>query len=301
MSRYERSGAMLPRKRPSAAEQEPLPTESPRKQGSSSWSWCGPLLLCSPVSSALLTSLLFMPAQVLAPLQANNARSEGRNGRPNDDSADRAWPQVINVPSGAVLRGCKKPRRKLMAHFQLRAEVHSQLRFIASLFVLRIFLTCLVGYSTHGFRSAPTPPAVQPPQTPDVATLPPLPLRVPAHSPCPAFDNPNNQELLAKLQQLGSANLTGDHNTVSHHSMQLALAMQQHYCNPGKALCQALCQGSQGPVELERGGGATVHQDGVWRRLTSTAAYWAWRRGTPCRTSCHCPAACAMRCMCAGG
>ncbi|GFH14751.1 hypothetical protein HaLaN_10862 [Haematococcus lacustris] len=34
-SRYEPSGAMPPRKRPSSAEQEPHPTESPRKQGSS--------------------------------------------------------------------------------------------------------------------------------------------------------------------------------------------------------------------------------------------------------------------------
>ncbi|GFH21338.1 uncharacterized protein HaLaN_18621 [Haematococcus lacustris] len=51
----------------------------------------------------------------------------------------------------------------------------------------------------------------------------------------PAFDDPSNQELLAKLQQLGSANFTGDHNTISHHSMQLAVAMQQHYSNPGKA------------------------------------------------------------------
>ncbi|GFH13394.1 hypothetical protein HaLaN_09270 [Haematococcus lacustris] len=75
---------MPPRKRPSAAEQEPLPIESPRKQGSS-WSRCGPLQLCSPVSSALLTSFLFMPAQVLAPLQANNARSEGLIGKPSDD------------------------------------------------------------------------------------------------------------------------------------------------------------------------------------------------------------------------
>ncbi|KAJ9517790.1 hypothetical protein QJQ45_004085 [Haematococcus lacustris] len=31
-----------------------------------------------------------------------------------------------------------------MAHFQLRAEVHSQLRVIASLFVLRMFLKCLL-------------------------------------------------------------------------------------------------------------------------------------------------------------
>ncbi|KAJ9533475.1 hypothetical protein QJQ45_026539 [Haematococcus lacustris] len=50
----------------------------------------------------------------------------------------------------------------------------------------------------------------------------------------PAFDDPSNQELLAKLQQLGSTQLTGDHNTISHHSMQLAVAMQQHYSNPGK-------------------------------------------------------------------
>ncbi|KAJ9505280.1 hypothetical protein QJQ45_011695 [Haematococcus lacustris] len=88
--------------------------------------------------------------------------------------------QVIKVPGGAVLRGCKKTRRKLLAHFQLRAGIHSQLRVIASLYVLRIFLTCLVGYSTPGYPSAPTPPAVQPPRALDAAPLPPLPLRVPA-------------------------------------------------------------------------------------------------------------------------
>ncbi|GFH05684.1 hypothetical protein HaLaN_00183 [Haematococcus lacustris] len=49
----------------------------------------------------------------------------------------------------------------------------------------------------------------------------------------PALNDPSNQELLAKLQQLGSVNLTGDHNTISHHSMQLVVAMQQHYSNPG--------------------------------------------------------------------
>ncbi|GFH26959.1 hypothetical protein HaLaN_25199, partial [Haematococcus lacustris] len=32
-----------------------------------------------------------------------------------------------------------------------------QLRVIASLLVLRIFLTCLVGYPTPGFPSAPVP------------------------------------------------------------------------------------------------------------------------------------------------
>ncbi|KAJ9513815.1 hypothetical protein QJQ45_020897 [Haematococcus lacustris] len=189
---------------------------------------------------------------------------------PACQNVDCAWPQVMKVPEGAVLRGCKKTKRKLKAHFQLRAGVHSQLRVIASLYVLRIFLTCLVGYSTPGFRSAPTPPAVQPPRALDAAPLPPLPLRVPAqpasmamdwdpepdpdalvfceyfansnlltpynqlqrwlgrpkqnlhYSIKPAFDDPSNQELLAKLKQLGSVNLTGDHNTISHHSMQLA-------------------------------------------------------------------------------
>ncbi|GFH25247.1 hypothetical protein HaLaN_23180, partial [Haematococcus lacustris] len=55
----------------------------------------------------------------------------------------------------------------------------------------------------------------------------------------PAFDDPSNLELLAKLQQLGSVNLTGDNNTISHHSMQLAVAMQQHYSNPGNPELQA--------------------------------------------------------------
>ncbi|GFH23231.1 hypothetical protein HaLaN_20816 [Haematococcus lacustris] len=42
--------------------------------------------------------------------------------------------EVIKVPGGAVLRGCKKTKRKLRAHFQLRAGIHSQLRVIASLY-----------------------------------------------------------------------------------------------------------------------------------------------------------------------
>ncbi|KAJ9515066.1 hypothetical protein QJQ45_012587 [Haematococcus lacustris] len=96
--------------------------------------------------------------------------------------------QVIKVPGGAVLRGCKKTKRKLKAHFQLRAGVHSQLRVIASLYVLRIFLTCLVGYCTPGYPSAPTPPAVQPPRALDAAPLPPLPLRVPAQPAALAMD-----------------------------------------------------------------------------------------------------------------
>ncbi|KAJ9521535.1 hypothetical protein QJQ45_008830 [Haematococcus lacustris] len=93
--------------------------------------------------------------------------------------------QVIKVPEGAVLRGCKKTRRKLREHLRLRAEIHSQLRMIASLFVLRIFLTCLVGYPTPGSASAPQPPAVQLPEPPDAPPLPPLPTRAPAQ-PAPA-------------------------------------------------------------------------------------------------------------------
>ncbi|KAJ9505453.1 hypothetical protein QJQ45_028713, partial [Haematococcus lacustris] len=100
-----------------------------------------------------------------------------------------AWLQVIKVPEGAVLRGCKKTRRKLREHLRLRAEIHSQLRVIASLFVPRIFLTCLVAYPTPGFPSAPQPPAVQPPQPPDAPPLPPLPPRAPAQ-PAPAQPAP---------------------------------------------------------------------------------------------------------------
>ncbi|KAJ9509471.1 hypothetical protein QJQ45_001936 [Haematococcus lacustris] len=76
-----------------------------------------------------------------------------------------------------VLRGCKKTRRKLREHLRLRSEIHSQLRVIASLFVLRILLTCLVGYPSPGYLSAPQPPAVQPPQPPDAPPLPALPPR----------------------------------------------------------------------------------------------------------------------------
>ncbi|KAJ9525088.1 hypothetical protein QJQ45_017354 [Haematococcus lacustris] len=132
------------------------------------------------MSSALLTSRLFMPAQGHRPpgKQREERRAEWKTQRR----------QVIKVPGGAVLRGCKKTRRKLKAHFQLRAEIHSQLRVIASLFVLRIFLTCLVGYPTPGFRSAPTPPDVQPPLAPDAAPLPPLPMRAPAQPASMAMD-----------------------------------------------------------------------------------------------------------------
>ncbi|KAJ9526861.1 hypothetical protein QJQ45_017766 [Haematococcus lacustris] len=107
---------------------------------------------------------------------------------PACQNVDCNWLQVIKVLGGAVLRGCKKTKRKLMAHFQLRAGVHSQLRVIASLYVLRIFLTCLVGYCTPGYRSAPTPLAVQPPRALDAAPLPQLPLRVPAQPASMAMD-----------------------------------------------------------------------------------------------------------------
>ncbi|KAJ9523597.1 hypothetical protein QJQ45_007330 [Haematococcus lacustris] len=269
--------------------------------------------------------------------------SQGKQRQDRRDGWTTRRRQVIKVPEGAVLRGCKKTKRKLREHLRLRAEIHSQLRVIASLFVLRIFLTCLVGYPTPGSPSAPQPPAVQPPQPPDAPPLPPLPPWAPAQpaqpalpasmecdtdidseSDCgsepepqsdsesesepepvlqppqrrcsarlaalapaaptgpplpldcedplmlrqlkdfcmffanpnfktcynqlqrrlgskrhpmlrPAFEDPSNQALLAKLQELGSINLAGFHNTIDAHSMQLAVAMQQHYSNPGKS------------------------------------------------------------------
>ncbi|KAJ9533701.1 hypothetical protein QJQ45_026841 [Haematococcus lacustris] len=310
-------------------------------------------------------SLLLVPSQRLVPLKASNDRSAGMAG-PRADVRCRPrlmcprtvcvpafclglskWQlrlvmQVIKVPEGTVLRGCKKTRRKLREHLRLRAEIHSQLRFIASLFVLRIFLTCLVGYPTPGFPSAPQPQSVQPPQPPNAPPLPPRahaqpapaqpasmecdtdsdsesncdsepepqsdsesesepePVRHPPQRRCsarlaalapaaptgpplpldcedplmlrqlkdfckffanpnfktvynqlqrrlvrkgqhrhpmlmPVFEDPSNQALLAKLQELGSINLTADANTIDAHSMQLAVAMQQHYSNPGKA------------------------------------------------------------------
>ncbi|KAJ9509112.1 hypothetical protein QJQ45_001600 [Haematococcus lacustris] len=172
---------------------------------------------------------------------------------------------VIKVPEGAVLRGCKKTRRKLREHLRLRAEIHSQLRVIASLLVLRIFLTCLVGYPTPGFPSAPQPPAVQPPQPPDAPPLPPL--RGPDQ---PAFEDPSNQALLDKLQELGSINLAGVHNTIDAHSMQLAVAMQQHYSNPGKE--RAGLEPPAGQVEP---------------RLVRPA--WSQERGQPVRGLVWCP------------
>ncbi|KAJ9512151.1 hypothetical protein QJQ45_012700 [Haematococcus lacustris] len=270
--------------------------------------------------------------------------AQGKQRQARRDGWTTRRRQVIKVPEGAVLRGCKKTRRKLREHLRLRAETHSQLRVIASLLVLRNFLTCLVGYPTPGFASAPQPPAVQPPQPPDAPPLPPLPPRAPAQpapaqpasmecdtdsdseSDCgaepdpqsdsesesesepepvtqppqrrcsarlaalapaaptgpplpldcedplklrqlkdfckffanpnfktcynqlqrrlvrnrhpmlmPAFEDPSNQALLAKLQELGSIKLTGDANSIDAHSMQLAVAMQQHYSNPGKS------------------------------------------------------------------
>ncbi|KAJ9509683.1 hypothetical protein QJQ45_011324 [Haematococcus lacustris] len=235
--------------------------------------------------------------------QKASRSAQGKQRQERRDGWATSRRQVIKVPEGAVLRGCKKTRRKLREHLRLRAETHSQLRVIASLLVLRIFLTCLVGYPSPGYLSAPEPPAVQPPQPPDAPPLPALPPRAPAQpapaQPAPAqpasmecdtdsdsesdcdsepepqsdsesesepepvtqppqrrcsarlaalaraaptgpplpldsFEDPSNQALVAKLHELGSINFKGDANTIDAHSMQLAVAMQQHYSNPGK-------------------------------------------------------------------
>ncbi|KAJ9517865.1 hypothetical protein QJQ45_004196 [Haematococcus lacustris] len=64
----------------STAKQKPRPKKRPQWQGSGR---CGSLQLCCAVSSALceLTSLLFLPAQVLVRLKASNERIEGTDGR----------------------------------------------------------------------------------------------------------------------------------------------------------------------------------------------------------------------------
>ncbi|KAJ9510561.1 hypothetical protein QJQ45_027449 [Haematococcus lacustris] len=144
------------------------------------------------------TSLLLVPSQCLVLLKASNDKIVGMAG-PRVHVRCRPRLMCYQGPRGAVLRGCKKTRRKLREHLRLRAEIHSQLRFIASLFVLRTVLTCLVGYPTPGFPSAPQPPAVQPPQPPDAPPLPPLPPRAPAQ-PAPAqpvsmeFDTDSDSE-----------------------------------------------------------------------------------------------------------
>ncbi|KAJ9526221.1 hypothetical protein QJQ45_009689 [Haematococcus lacustris] len=65
-------------------------------------------------------------------------KGKQRQDRREGWKTERRQVRVIKVPSGAVLRGCKKPRRRLLAHLQLRAQIHTQLRVVASLFVLRI-------------------------------------------------------------------------------------------------------------------------------------------------------------------
>ncbi|KAJ9529103.1 hypothetical protein QJQ45_007767 [Haematococcus lacustris] len=131
--------------------------------------------------------------------QKASRSAQGKQRQERRDGWTTCRRQVIKVPEGAVLRGCKKTRRKLREHLRLRAEIHSQLRVIASLLVLRNFLTCLVGYPTLGFPSASQPPAVQPPQPPDAPPLPPLPPRAPAQ-PAPAqpasmeFDTDSDSE-----------------------------------------------------------------------------------------------------------
>ncbi|KAJ9530428.1 hypothetical protein QJQ45_000802 [Haematococcus lacustris] len=138
--------------------------------------------------------------------------------------------QVIKVPEGAVLRGCNKTRRKLREHLRLRAQIHSQLRVIASLLVLKFFLTDAEAaerlckfFANPSFKTVYNQ----------------LQRRLVRHRQpmlMPAWEDPSNQALLAKLQELGSINLAGDANTIGAHSMQLAVAMQQHYSNPGKSL-----------------------------------------------------------------
>ncbi|GFH12439.1 hypothetical protein HaLaN_08132 [Haematococcus lacustris] len=64
--------------------------------------------------------------------QKASRSSQGKQRQERRDGWTTRRRQVIKVPKGAVLRGCKKTRRKLREHLRLRAEIHSQLRVIAS-------------------------------------------------------------------------------------------------------------------------------------------------------------------------
>ncbi|KAJ9520391.1 hypothetical protein QJQ45_000142 [Haematococcus lacustris] len=74
------------------------------------------------------------PARLLLPTDASSAVDEATPGafRPmHGYTSEQMFRdprfKVIKVPGGAVLRGCKKTKRKLLAHLQSQAEVHSQL------------------------------------------------------------------------------------------------------------------------------------------------------------------------------
>ncbi|KAJ9507029.1 hypothetical protein QJQ45_004684 [Haematococcus lacustris] len=161
----------------------------------------------------------------------NASRSpQGKQRQERRDGWTTRRRQVIKVLEGAVLRGCKKTRRKLRAHLQLLAEIHSQLGVIASLFALRSFLTARLAALAP---AAPTGPPL-PLDCEDPAMLRQLKdfckffanpnfktvynqlqrrlVRPRQHRHpmlMPAFEDPSNQALLAKLQELGSINLAG--------------------------------------------------------------------------------------------
>ncbi|KAJ9526118.1 hypothetical protein QJQ45_009610 [Haematococcus lacustris] len=166
---------------------------------------------------------------------------QGKQRQERRDGWNNRRRQVIRVPEGAVLRGCKKTRRKLRAHLQLRAKPAS--------------MECdSDSDSESDCDSEPEPQSDSEPAEPlkkfckffanpnfktvynqlQRRLVRPGQHRHPMLM--PVFDDPSNQALLTKPLYLGSINLTGDANTIDAHSMQLAVAMQQHYSNPGKAL-----------------------------------------------------------------
>ncbi|KAJ9515746.1 hypothetical protein QJQ45_008621 [Haematococcus lacustris] len=59
--------------------------------------------------------------------QKASRSAQGKQRQERRDGWATSRRQVIKVPEGAVLRGCKKTRRKLREHLRLRAETHSQL------------------------------------------------------------------------------------------------------------------------------------------------------------------------------
>ncbi|GFH08614.1 hypothetical protein HaLaN_03601 [Haematococcus lacustris] len=146
---------------------------------------------------------------------------------------------VIKVSEGAVLRGCKKTKRKIREHCSCGLK-RSSARLAAlapaapsgppvpldcedpvMLRQLKDFCEVLANPNFKTIYNQLQRRLVRPRQR-----------RYPMLM--GVFEDPSNQALLAKLQELGNINLRGDANTIDAHSMQLAVAMQQHYSNPGK-------------------------------------------------------------------
>ncbi|KAJ9525683.1 hypothetical protein QJQ45_003488 [Haematococcus lacustris] len=174
-----------------------------------------------------------------APVFGASSSPQGKQRQERRDGWGTKRRQVIKVPEGAVLRGRKKTKRKLRAHLQLRAEPAS----MESDSDYDSEADCeSEPESQSDSESEPEPQPVT--QTTPRLSSARLAALAPSEPPVPLDgEDPvmlrqlkefSCRALLAKRQELGSIDLRGDNNSIGPHSMQLAVAMQQYYSNPGK-------------------------------------------------------------------